>query len=49
MSIKVHDEEFGKDNLAGWVCVGLDRTRAGWKVVRLFDGKRRRRRRGRFW
>ncbi|KAF8426194.1 PLC-like phosphodiesterase [Tirmania nivea] len=39
--IKVHDEEFGKDDLAGWGCFRLDRTRVGWRVVRLFDRKGR--------
>ncbi|RPB19371.1 PLC-like phosphodiesterase [Terfezia boudieri ATCC MYA-4762] len=40
--IKVHDEEFGKDDLAGWGCMRLDRTRRGWRVVRLIDRKGRR-------
>ncbi|KAA8894591.1 PLC-like phosphodiesterase [Sphaerosporella brunnea] len=34
---KVHDEEFGKDDLAAWACVRLDRLQEGLRVVRLFD------------
>lgn len=39
--IRIHDEEFGRDDLAGWNCVRLDRLRCGWRVVRLFDRKGR--------
>ncbi|KAI0477886.1 PLC-like phosphodiesterase [Xylariaceae sp. FL0804] len=31
------DEEFGRDALAGWACVRLDRLRAGYRFVRLMD------------
>jgi hypothetical protein len=34
---KIHDEEFGKDDLAAWACVRLDRLQEGPRVVRLFD------------
>jgi len=42
LRIKLHDEEFGKDDLAAWACVRLDRAEQGWRVVRLFDRKGRR-------
>jgi hypothetical protein len=38
---KVHDEEFGVDDLAAWACVRLDRMREGLRVVRLFDNEGR--------
>lgn len=34
---KIMDEEFGRDDLAAWACVRLDRLRQGYRVVRLFD------------
>jgi hypothetical protein len=36
---KVHDEEFGKDDLAAWACVRLDRLQEGPRIVRLFDSE----------
>ncbi|KAI5808255.1 PLC-like phosphodiesterase [Peziza echinospora] len=39
---KVNDEEFGKDDLAAWACVRLDRLRQGYRFVRLLDTKGRR-------
>ncbi|KLJ09700.1 hypothetical protein EMPG_14873 [Blastomyces silverae] len=34
---KVKDREFGKDDLAGWACIRLDRLRQGFRFIRLFD------------
>jgi hypothetical protein len=38
---KIHDEEFGKDDLAAWACIRLDRLQEGPRVVRLFDAEGR--------
>ncbi|TGZ80015.1 PLC-like phosphodiesterase [Ascodesmis nigricans] len=42
LRIKVHDDEFGKDDLAAWACVRVDRLQMGWRVVRLWDSRGRR-------
>lgn len=34
---KIHDEEWGSDDLAAWACVRLDRLQEGYRVVRLFN------------
>ena len=39
--IKIHDDEFGKDDLAAWACIRLDRLRRGWRCIKLFDRKGR--------
>jgi hypothetical protein len=36
---KIHDEEFGKDDLAAWSCVRLDRLQEGYRAIRLFDSR----------
>ncbi|MBE3047071.1 hypothetical protein IMZ48_32015 [Candidatus Bathyarchaeota archaeon] len=33
----VRDDEFMKDDLAGWACVRLDRVRCGYRFVHLLD------------
>lgn len=35
----VRDDELGRDDLAAWACVRLDRLRAGYRIIRLLDGK----------
>ena len=34
---KIQDDEMGKDDLAAWACIGLDRLRSGLRFVRLLD------------
>lgn len=36
---KIHDKEFGKDDLSSWACVRVDRLQTGYRVVRLFDSE----------
>lgn len=33
----VKDDEIGRDDLAAWACVRLDRLRSGWRFVHLLD------------
>ncbi|KAI0104959.1 PLC-like phosphodiesterase [Nemania sp. FL0031] len=35
----VKDDEIGRDDLAAWACVRLDRLRSGYRFVRLFNTK----------
>lgn len=35
---KVQDDKIGKDNLAAWACIRLDRLRAGYRFVHVLDG-----------
>ncbi|KAI0407151.1 PLC-like phosphodiesterase [Xylaria palmicola] len=35
----VKDDEIGRDDLAAWACVRLDRLRAGYRLVRLLNAK----------
>ncbi|KAI1125576.1 PLC-like phosphodiesterase [Nemania abortiva] len=35
----VKDDEIGRDDLAAWACVRLDRLRSGYRYVRLFNAK----------
>ncbi|KAI5866069.1 PLC-like phosphodiesterase [Durotheca rogersii] len=35
----VKDDEIGRDDLAAWACVRLDRLRRGYRLVRLFDAE----------
>lgn len=34
---KVHDEEFGRDDLAAWACIRLDRLQEGYRFLSLFN------------
>ena len=34
---KIQDDEIGKDDLAAWACIRLDRLRSGYRIVRLLD------------
>ncbi|OAX83826.1 hypothetical protein ACJ72_01805 [Emergomyces africanus] len=34
---KVKDREIGRDDLAAWACIRLDRLRQGFRFIRLFD------------
>lgn len=34
---KIQDDEFGKDDLAAWACIRLDRLNEGYRFVRLLD------------
>jgi hypothetical protein len=35
----VKDDEIGKDSLAGWACVRVDRLREGYRFVHLVDAE----------
>ena len=35
---KIQDEKIGKDDLAAWACIRLDRLRGGYRFVHLLDG-----------
>ena len=35
---KIQDDKIGKDTLAGWSCIRLDRLRSGYRFVHLRDG-----------
>ncbi|KAI5923515.1 PLC-like phosphodiesterase [Camillea tinctor] len=35
----VKDDEIGRDDLAAWACVRLDRLRGGYRVVHLYDNE----------
>lgn len=35
--LTVRDDEFGRDDLAAWACVRLDRLRSGYRFVHLLD------------
>lgn len=35
----VHDDELGRDSLAAWACVRLDRLREGYRFVHLVDAQ----------
>ncbi|KAL9637862.1 MAG: hypothetical protein Q9204_001709 [Flavoplaca sp. TL-2023a] len=37
LRFKIQDDEFGKDDLAAWACIRLDRLRDGYRFVRLLD------------
>ncbi|PGH17217.1 hypothetical protein AJ80_04926 [Polytolypa hystricis UAMH7299] len=39
LRIKVKDDEFGRDDLAGWACIRIDRLCQGFRYIRLFDTK----------
>ena len=34
---KIQDDEIGKDDLAAWACIRLDRLRSGLRFVHLLD------------
>lgn len=34
---KINDDEIGKDDLAAWACIRLDRLQIGYRFVHLFD------------
>lgn len=35
----IKDDEFGRDDLAAWACIRLDRLRSGYRFVHLLDTK----------
>jgi hypothetical protein len=37
--IKISDDEFGRDDLAAWACVRLDRLQQGYRFIHLLDAK----------
>lgn len=37
--IKVKDDNFGKDTLAAWACIRLDRLKVGYRFIHLLDEK----------
>lgn len=39
---KVKDDEFGKDALAAWACIRLDRAQQGFRFIHLFDAEGKR-------
>ncbi|KAL1986686.1 hypothetical protein VTN96DRAFT_5891 [Rasamsonia emersonii] len=38
---KIQDDEFGRDKLAAWACIRLDRLQQGYRFVRLKDARGR--------
>lgn len=34
---KIKDDEIGRDSLAAWTCIRLDRLREGYRFVQLYD------------
>lgn len=34
---KIKDDEIGRDPLAAWACIRLDRLREGYRLVHLHD------------
>lgn len=34
---KIKDDEIGRDSLAAWACIRLDRLREGYRFVHLYD------------
>ncbi|CAD6581060.1 MAG: hypothetical protein ASARMPRED_000408 [Alectoria sarmentosa] len=38
LRFKIQDEKIGKDDLAAWACIRLDRLRGGYRFVHLLDG-----------
>ena len=34
---KIQDDKIGKDELAAWACIRLDRLRAGYRFVHVLD------------
>ena len=36
---KIQDDEIGKDDLAAWTCIRLDRLQNGYRFVHLMDTK----------
>lgn len=39
MRFTVRDDEIGRDDLAAWACVRLDRLGQGYRFIRLMDHK----------
>lgn len=37
--LKIHDDEIGKDDLAAWACIRLDRLQQGFRFVHLLDAR----------
>ncbi|KAL8993848.1 MAG: hypothetical protein Q9169_006036 [Polycauliona sp. 2 TL-2023] len=37
LRFKIQDDEFGKDDLAAWACIRLDRLKEGYRFVHLLD------------
>ena len=36
---KIHDDEIGKDDLAAWACIRLDRLQEGYRFVHFMDAQ----------
>ena len=34
---KIQNDEIGKDDLAAWACIRIDRLRSGYRFVHLLD------------
>lgn len=34
---KIKDDEIGKDDLAAWACIRLDRLQTGYRLIHLWD------------
>jgi len=37
--LKIQDDKIGKDELAAWACIRMDRLRSGYRFVHLLDAK----------
>jgi phosphatidylinositol phospholipase C, delta len=35
--VKVKDDNIGKDTLAAWACIRLDRLKSGYRFIHLLD------------
>lgn len=35
----MHNERFGRDDLAAWACIRLDRLNSGYRVLHLWDSQ----------
>lgn len=35
----MEDDKLGKDKLAAWACIRLDRLASGYRFLKLFDAK----------
>lgn len=36
---KIHDDEIGKDDLAAWACIRLDRLQEGFRFIHLLNAR----------
>jgi len=39
LRFKIHDDEIGRDRMAAWACIRLDRLKQGYRYINLLDSK----------